>query len=490
MHGRAAPARRRLDVAARCVDVRDAAGGDHRRAGGARPTPCAAQIFNVLHSNHQIRELAMDVAGSLRMLGQGGGARSRCPPRRIEPHLRPLQRQAREARGLHGGATRCSTASQHMLAHLPLDDPSALSDPRYYNLRWLQLLEEDLGGRRRPVGLALRGRPDALRDRRGPRDPSGGREGGAAGACGLNAPEARASPCTRRIRAFSDWCARRVGVAAEPVPVRGVSGWDVKPGVLLHHLAAGEPEVAWFDADLLWHARPAGAGARGAERRRSWARRRCRSASTAAGSHRAVAWGLEPGRELATTVNTAFVQSQPRSTPSCSAPGRSCWPARSTRRRSGGPGTSGRCTSWATRRCSPPCSARPASASVPLHLLRQGVEIAQCSGPAGYSPGARVRRALARQAPPLIHAMGRKPWEAAALPGARGAYERLHAAQSPYTLAARRYAAELDEPAPWLGRRRARGPAALSLAEYPLAVFDTAVRRARGLLGIARFART
>ena len=129
-------------------------------------------------------------------------------------------------------------------------------------------------------------------------------------------------------------------------------------------------------------------------------------------------------------------------------------------------------------------------AGVPLHLLRQGVDIAQCSGPAGYSPGARVRRALAGEEPALIHAMGRKPWEAAALPGARGAYERLHAAQSPYTLAARRYAAELDEPAQWLGRSRSRGPAALSLAEYPLAVFDTAVRRARAALGIARFART
>ncbi len=110
--------------------------------------------------------------------------------------------------------------------------------------------------------------------------------------------------------AFSDWCARRIDVEVEPIPVRGVSGWDVKPGVLLHHLAAGAPEVAWFDADLLCTTDPR-ALTRGGPSTELVATEEMPLGQHRGGSHRAVAWGLEPGRELVTTVNTAFVKVTP-----------------------------------------------------------------------------------------------------------------------------------------------------------------------------------
>jgi hypothetical protein len=33
-------------------------------------------------------------------------------------------------------------AVQDVLAHIDLADPASLSDPRYYNIRWLELLNE------------------------------------------------------------------------------------------------------------------------------------------------------------------------------------------------------------------------------------------------------------------------------------------------------------------------------------------------------------
>ena len=50
------------------VDVRDVRGGDDRRM-EAPPDLVRGEIFNVLHSNYQIRELAMLVAGSVQLLG-------------------------------------------------------------------------------------------------------------------------------------------------------------------------------------------------------------------------------------------------------------------------------------------------------------------------------------------------------------------------------------------------------------------------------------
>lgn len=285
--------------------------------------------------------------------------------------------------------------------------------------------------------------------------------------------------------AFAGWCERHVGVQVEPVPVRDLTGWDVKPGVLLHHLEAGEPELAWFDSDLICTRDliPVLAGVPadhvvGTEEMPLGQHR--------GGSHRAVAWGLEPGRELPTTVNTAFLRVS-RSHMDLLTVWRELLNRREYREAQQRPWNERPMHLVGDQEVLTALLGSKVFAGVPLHLLRQGVEIAQCSGPAGYAPGSRIRRALAGEVPPLIHAMGRKPWEAEGRSGPRGLYERRHAAQSPYTRASRRYTGALDEPAEWLGGPGGGGAASVNLAELPLAMVDHVVRRSRAALGIARF---
>jgi nucleoside-diphosphate-sugar epimerase len=121
------------------VDVRDVA--DAMIAGLEAPADAVrGEIFNVLHSNYQIRELAMLVAGSVQLLGR--------PVTLEETPAPPLVRNyecsnAKLASRL--GFVPCRSvvdAVAGMLAKLDVNDPTSLTDPRYYNIRWLELLNE------------------------------------------------------------------------------------------------------------------------------------------------------------------------------------------------------------------------------------------------------------------------------------------------------------------------------------------------------------
>ncbi len=100
------------------------------------------QIFNVLEENYQIRQLAMLVAGSVSLVE---------PPIRVELREAPLPNLVRNYRmsnaklsaALDFTPSRTVLESiQHMLGKLPLDRPDDYGDPRYYNIRWMTLLEE------------------------------------------------------------------------------------------------------------------------------------------------------------------------------------------------------------------------------------------------------------------------------------------------------------------------------------------------------------
>ncbi|HEX8743754.1 MAG TPA: SDR family oxidoreductase [Thermoleophilaceae bacterium] len=97
------------------------------------------EIFNVLHSNYQIRELAMLVAGSVQLLG-----------RRVELEEAPAPKLTRDyecsnaklsALGFNPSRS-VVEAVQDLLSRIDIGDPAALSDPRYYNIRWIELLNE------------------------------------------------------------------------------------------------------------------------------------------------------------------------------------------------------------------------------------------------------------------------------------------------------------------------------------------------------------
>jgi nucleoside-diphosphate-sugar epimerase len=121
------------------VDIRDCADA-MIAAYEAPPELVRGEIFNVVHSNYQIRELAMIVAGSVQLTG-----------RRVALEEAP---QPKLTRSYECANAKLSTtlgfiprrsvleAVSDLLQRVADADRSQLSDPRCYNIRWLELLHE------------------------------------------------------------------------------------------------------------------------------------------------------------------------------------------------------------------------------------------------------------------------------------------------------------------------------------------------------------
>ena len=105
------------------------------------------EIYNVMQENYQVRQLAMLVAGSLLLVG-----------RAIELVDAPLPKIVRDYRMTNLkmtqrlGFTPAVTVLESiddMLKKIPLDNMSALADPRNYNIAWMSVLEEVHASQRR-----------------------------------------------------------------------------------------------------------------------------------------------------------------------------------------------------------------------------------------------------------------------------------------------------------------------------------------------------
>jgi nucleoside-diphosphate-sugar epimerase len=125
------------------VDVNDCA-RVHVMALEAPLEKIGGQIFNVLEENYQIRQLAMLVAGSFAIQNA-----------RIELVEAPLPKLVRNYRMSNAklsnalGFTPSVTvleSIENMIGKLP--PPEELAQPRYYNVRWMSLLEEIHGSQR------------------------------------------------------------------------------------------------------------------------------------------------------------------------------------------------------------------------------------------------------------------------------------------------------------------------------------------------------
>ena len=98
------------------------------------------EIFNVLHSNYQIRELAFLVAGSVQLLGRS--------VRLDEMPAPPLTRDyecSNSKMGLTLGfhpSHSVVDAVADLLTRIDVHDMTMLADPRHYNIRWLELMHE------------------------------------------------------------------------------------------------------------------------------------------------------------------------------------------------------------------------------------------------------------------------------------------------------------------------------------------------------------
>jgi len=119
------------------VDIRDCA--DAMIAAYEAPAETVqGEVFNVVHSNYQIRELAMIVAGSVQLTGR---------PVALEEAPTPALTRNYECANAKLSTTlgvipRRSVleAVTDLLDRIDPDDRAHLTDPRCYNIRWLELL--------------------------------------------------------------------------------------------------------------------------------------------------------------------------------------------------------------------------------------------------------------------------------------------------------------------------------------------------------------
>src|SRR5215212_19229 len=121
------------------VDVRDAA--DALICAMEAPAELArGETFNVLHSNYQIRELAMLVAGSVQLLGRQVGLEEVPAP----PLTRNYECSNAKLAGTLGFIPCRSVveAVADVLSMIDVDDRAMLTDPRHYNIRWFELMHE------------------------------------------------------------------------------------------------------------------------------------------------------------------------------------------------------------------------------------------------------------------------------------------------------------------------------------------------------------
>jgi nucleoside-diphosphate-sugar epimerase len=133
------------------VDVRDVS--DAMIAALEAPDELVrGEVFNVLHSNYQIRELAMLVAGSVQLLGRTVRLEEVPAPRLTRDYECSNTKLSQRL-----GFTPCHSvveAVSNMLTAIDLGDRSKLTDPRYYNIRWLELMNE-IGPRIERFGAVL-----------------------------------------------------------------------------------------------------------------------------------------------------------------------------------------------------------------------------------------------------------------------------------------------------------------------------------------------
>ncbi len=286
-------------------------------------------------------------------------------------------------------------------------------------------------------------------------------------------------PPTLLTSGFERWLSAQPNACLAPPPEPEVRGWDVKPHILARALAAGHTQALWMDADILvardfralMHA--AGHNAVVVTQESAWG-------PCPGGVGRTRAWGMEVGRALPVTANTAVL----------------------------GVGRAHQALleDWARLLAQPqyraaqprPWRERPVHllsdqevltallgsttyADVPIHWLHRGRDIAHLGGAAGYTACERLGSLFRKQGgPALLHAQGLKPW----LPASW--HERIHLQLSPYTAEARCYADALDEDVRWMTTMdlvarvmRAAALGQTALQGLPLALADTLARGAR-----------
>lgn len=246
------------------------------------------------------------------------------------------------------------------------------------------------------------------------------------------------------------WAERRPQIVLSDKRPEGVSGWDVKPWLLLRNLSEGIPQAVWLDDDIIV-TRPVSALLD------EFPRESLIVAEEWTGGTVPVSrfWNLPSARPVP-VFNNCFI----RVTQAHRALLEAWLRMLHDRRYRDAQALPFEQRPTAALHDGWPLIALLESAEfshVAYDSIRRGRHIAQCAGSSGYRPRDRVLD-LVRGLPPLIHSLGRKPWEAAdGVTGVRRFLLDLATDVSPYVLAARRIARELDLTPQWLEPRTAPG---------------------------------
>jgi hypothetical protein len=259
----------------------------------------------------------------------------------------------------------------------------------------------------------------------------------------LTVPDAPAS--------VRSWAVRRPEVVLSTSPPDGVTGWDVKPLILLDELNAGQNVAIWLDADTIV-TRPISSLLEEFPDDSLIVSEEWNQHEPIPVTH---LWGMSSVRPVWPT-NSSFVRATLAHRPLLER--------------------------WLQMTNDPryreaqrlPFQHRPFHLSsdqvllnallgseefghVSFDYIRLGRHIAHCAGSSGYRPSHRLLD-LVRGLPPLIHCIGRKPWQSVQ---DRGRLERfltdLATDVSPYVLASRKFAAALDVRPSWLDARTLTG---------------------------------
>lgn len=246
------------------------------------------------------------------------------------------------------------------------------------------------------------------------------------------------------------WARSRPQVVLSTTQPAGATGWDVKPSLLLQELSEGRQEVLWLDSDIIVTAPVS-------RILLDFPRDSLLFAEEWTWSKLSVShfWGLRSVRPVV-LFNNCFIRATQFHRPLLER--------------------------WRQMTHDPryreaqalPFERRPIQAlhdgwlliallesedfcHVNFDCIRRGRHIAQCAGPSGYRPHHRLLD-LFRGLPPLIHGLGRKPWDSTrGWSSVQQFLLDLATDVSPYVLAGRRVARSLDMHNEWLDARTSLG---------------------------------
>lgn len=301
---------------------------------------------------------------------------------------------------------------------------------------------------------------------------------------------------------FRSWVKALPNVQLLEEPTLKGLGWNVKPTLLLYCLEQGYSDVIWIDSDIII----------GRDFRQRFSKIGYKTLVVApeyywgprqGGNHRAIAWGLKPGKNLPATVNTGIVKVTSHHIELLKA-----WqillkhPVYIEAQRQ--PTENRPLAMVSDQEVLTALLGSEDFSHIPIDFLERGVEIAQCFKAAGYTPVERLK-SIWSGSPMFIHAMGGKPWRRAFYLAIaqtqnkslgdrlRTNYDSLHLELSPYMTVARQYQNQLDEATDWIKTDSvlARFLAMLFLGhpclqELPLSLLEAAARRLRRMLNSDR----